>query len=208
MKLYLSSYRIPTPQDFVGLIGKTPSETKIALIPNAKDYYAERARNFKNNVVLEFMQSIGFKPELIDLRDYSDAVQLKAKLRSFDTVWVAGGNTFNLRYEMKRSGLEKILKGLLENGLVYGGDSAGAIVVGPTLKGTEMADEPEFAEEAIFEGLNITNKLIIPHADNLEFGDAIKKMIEMYKDHPNAVVLNDNQAFIIDGDQTKIVTAS
>lgn len=38
MKFYLSSYRIPTPDDFTKLIGKQPARTKLALIPNAKDY--------------------------------------------------------------------------------------------------------------------------------------------------------------------------
>lgn len=41
MRLYLSSYRIPTPGDFTKFIGKQPAQTKLALIPNAKDYFTE-----------------------------------------------------------------------------------------------------------------------------------------------------------------------
>lgn len=205
MKLYLASYRIPTLKDFTALIGKNPADTKLAMIPNAKDYYAERARDYKNNVVLSFLKDAGFDAEIVDLRGY-DQASLKEKLQSFDAVWVAGGNTFNLRYEIKRSGLDNILKELLKNGLVYGGDSAGAIVVGPTLKGTETADEPEFAEQILWDGMNIIDKIIIPHADNVSMHEALEPMLEMYKDHPNAVVLNDNQAYIINGENEQLVT--
>lgn len=198
MKLYLSSYRVPTPKDLIRLFGKPANEIKVALIPNAKDYYAKRARDYKNNQIVDYFKNIGLRVEIVDLRDF-DQDTLKEKLQKYDLIWAVGGNTFCLRHEMKRSGFENIIGELLENGIVYGGDSAGACVVGPTLKGLEAADVPEFAEEVIWEGLNITNKIIIPHADNPWMQEELKPMLEMYKDNPNAVVLNDDQAYIING---------
>jgi len=56
-----------------------------------------------------------------------------------------GGNTYVLRYEMRRSGFDVIIKDLLAAGIVYGGDSAGALVAGLSIAGVESADEPEFA---------------------------------------------------------------
>lgn len=207
MKLYLSSYRIPTPDDLAQLIGKQPRDTKMAIIPNAKDYYAKRAWDFKTNEAVTYMRERGFQPEVVDLRDYDQPERIAIKLKEYDLVWVNGGNTLCLRYEMRRSGFDQIIKGLVDNGLVYGGESAGAMIAGTTLKGVEFADQPEFAENIIYEGLNIIPNVILTHADSLAFGDGIIKMIELHKDDPTAVILNDNQAFLVDGGQTKIVTA-
>ncbi len=207
MKLYLASYRMPTPDDFARLVGKEPAQTKLALINNAKDFLAKRARDFKDKDLLNYLKDKGFNTELLDLRDFDEA-ELKTKLQEFDAVWAAGGNTFCLRYQMKRSGFENIIRELLENGLVYGGDSAGAIVMGPTLKGTETADEPKFAEQVIWKGLNLTDKIIIPHVDNMSLHEALKPMLELYKNNPDAIKLNDNQAYVINNDQSQVVTGT
>lgn len=66
-----------------------------------------------------------------------------------------GGNTFSLRYEMKRSGFEGAIRQLLDDGIVYGGDSARALVAGLSIAGIESVDRPEFAEEIINEGLGL-----------------------------------------------------
>lgn len=206
MKLYLSSYRVPTPKDLIDLVGKPAEQIKVALIPNAKDYYAKRARDFKNNELVEYFKNLGLHAEVVDLRDFEQK-ELKEKLINYDLIWAVGGNTFCLRYEMKRSGFENIIRELLESGIVYGGDSAGACVAGPTLKGVETSDVPEFAEAVIWEGLNLTDKIIIPHADNPWMQEELKPMLETYKDNPSAVVLNDNQAYVVDNQNTRVVTA-
>jgi len=47
--------------------------------------------------------------DVIDLREYDDPDVLKARLASYDLIWAMGGNTYMLRYEMHRSGFEKIV---------------------------------------------------------------------------------------------------
>lgn len=70
MRLYLSSYRIPTPDDLEKLIGKPLKMTSVALIPNAKDYYSQRAWNFKINGVLGNFERLGLKVDVVDLREF------------------------------------------------------------------------------------------------------------------------------------------
>lgn len=207
MKLYLSSYRVPVAEKLFALLGTQPEQVKMALIPNAKDYYAERARQFKINDVQTYMENIGLKPEVVDLRDCTPE-NIKERLAGYDLIWAMGGNTFILRDEMRRSGFENIIGELLESGVVYGGDSAGALVVGPSLKGVEHADEPLFAEHQIYEGLGVIPYVVVPHADNTDFGDAIDKLIAEHKADPNTVILNDNQAWVVDGDKTEMITGS
>jgi dipeptidase E len=198
MKLYLSSYRVPVPEALFELVGKNPAEIKMALIPNAKDYYAERAWNFKTNQAIEYMKHLGFIVEVVDLRKFDNAQEVKSALQDFDIVWANGGNTFNLLYEMKRSGFDKAIKELLAEGKVYGGESAGALVAGNTVKGSEYADEPEFAEKVTWDGLKLTDHFVLPHVDNTDFGDAIQKAKDEHANDPTMILLNDNQAMIVD----------
>lgn len=207
MRIYLSSYRIPTPDNLINLIGKSPSETKTAVIPNAQDYYAERARNVKIRDVTGYLELLGFADNVvIDLRDYTTPEQLKIELQKYGMMWVMGGNTFCLSYEIDRSGLHRIIKELLESGVVYAGESAGALIAGNSLEGVEFADPPEFAERVVKSTLNLVPNFILPHADNHAFADAIQKTRELHIDDPTLIELADNQALAIDGSESKITT--
>src|ERR1044071_3786501 len=122
MKLYLSSYRIPSPHALAQLINISDRPATVAIIPNAKDYYANRARAFKIEQTKQFLIEQGFAPTVLDLREYDNPEAIKKALQGVDMLWVGGGNTFCLRYEMQRSGFEHIIAELLENGLVYAGE--------------------------------------------------------------------------------------
>lgn len=206
MKLYLSSYRIPTPGVLSDLLGREPTETKTAVIPNAKDYYADRARSVKLRETTDYLQSLGYASDIVDLRNFNAADTLKQTLDSYDFIWVTGGNTFCLRQEMQRSGFDEIIRGLLDNGTVYGGESAGAVAAGKTLKGVELADDPEFAESVVWDGLNLLPNFILPHVGNAVFNDEISKTQELYKDDASLIELTDLQALVVNGEEIKIVS--
>lgn len=204
MKLYLSSYRIPTPDDLAALIGKPLDTITVALIPNAKDYYSKRAWDFKVNAVVAYIENFGSTVDIVDLRDYSEAVVLKEKLAGYDLVWVGGGNTFVLRYEIERSGFAEIIKPLLEDGLVYLGESAGAVAAGLSLDGIEDADEPEFAEKVILDGLGIVPFHVLPHADNVRFIDS-NMVFKQLHGNDRLIELKDSEAVIFNGESYKVV---
>lgn len=204
MKLYLSSIRIPVPQELSRLIAKPLNEVSVALIPNAKDYYTKRPRDFTINDLVGYMHKLGLKVDIVDLRDYNDPKTLRNKLASYDLVWAMGGNTFMLRYEMQRSGFDQAIRELLENGIVYGGDSAGALVAGSSITGIESADEPAYAEEVIEEGMNLVPFVVMPHVDNPQFADV---MLAAKKLHQNMIELKDSEAVIFDGNKHWIVEA-
>lgn len=204
MKLYLTSYRIPITSALTELVGK--EKIRAAVIPNAKDYFAERARNVKLRDTTDYLKTLDIEPTIVDLREYDDHERLTAELQKYDMVWVAGGNTFCLRYEMRRSGFEKAIVSLVKKGLVYGGESAGACVAGTTLKGLETADNPEFAEEVIWEGLKLVPYIIVPHVDNIGFTDDIEYTLQMHGGDRSLLKLNDDQVAVIDGEELEILT--
>ncbi|HSX23864.1 MAG TPA: Type 1 glutamine amidotransferase-like domain-containing protein [Candidatus Saccharimonadales bacterium] len=204
MKLYLSSYGVPTPGELLGLLNKPPEQVRITIIPNAKDYKLpdERAQSLDETVVN--LEQAGLHPDVTDLREHDDKDRLRDVLKTYDAIWAAGGNTFMLRSEMRRSGFDRIIKDLAENGIVYCGESAGAIVAGLTLQGAEVADEPEIADQLIWEGLGLTDRIVAPHADNPGFVEYINHMKKLYEGDDRVLYLNDNQALTMNGNSTRL----
>lgn len=205
MRLYLCSYRIQLPDALADLLGKPLTGARVAVIPNAKDYYAERARAYKIGQIHEHLGQHGLVPKTVDLRDYDDSQKLLDKLKTFDMVWVAGGNTYCLRYEMQHSGFDQIVHELLEH-VVYAGESAGALVMGTSLVGIEAADVPEFSERVIQDGLAIIPKFILPHSDSEYFAEANTEARQIHA-AKDILSINDNQAYIFNRTNGRLITA-
>lgn len=196
-KLYLSSYRVPTPDKFFDLLLKPPAGCRVAVIPNAKDYNPPEERQEKLDELATDLAKLGFKSDVVDLRKFSDSQTIYDALYEYDAMWAAGGNTFVLRYEMHRSGFDTAITKLLDVGRIYAGESAGAIVAGLTLRGCEIADNPAEAKEIIWDGLGLVDKILAPHADSPDFPQYVEHMKSLYKDSDQVVYLNDDQALVV-----------
>lgn len=187
MKLYLSSYRLSNnPEELVKLIG---SNKKIAIIANSMDFLADDGER-KRSVQREFndLIKLGLDPEEIDLRDFfgkPDA--LERKMSGFGALWVRGGNTFVLRRAFAQSGFDKWLMSQKDNKeLVYAGYSAGVCVLSPSLKGSDITDDPNivpkgYNPEIIWDGLGLIDFAFAPHykSDHRESA-SMDKEVEYY----------------------------
>lgn len=136
-----------------------------------------------------------------DLRNYYDTDTLVSDLSDFDVVWVGGGNLFYLRWLCRESGFDNAIAILAKKGVVYGGDSAGAVIAGPTIDGFQPADEPEDAPELVLSGFNLTGTTVIPHYDHPKYAPLMAGIEKDLKARSvKTVRLNDDQALIINGD--------
>lgn len=209
MKLYLSSYHIPTPRDLQALIGKPAVDTKVGLITNAQDHRDDATRRTKVHETVTYLASLGFGAVTsIDLRDFDDQNVLEETLRQYDLLWAVGGNAFRLRHAMRVSGFDAVIRNVLERGVVYGGDSAGAAVVGNSLKGIELVDGSDTGE-IIWDGVSLIDHYIIPHVGSPDVAELINQVIELHKDDPTTVKLNDFEALVVDGvDETIVISAT
>ncbi len=155
----------------------------------------------------ESLKKAGYKPILLDLREYIEKVEmLKSELDETDLLWVSGGNVFYLRYLLRESGLDVILKSLIDAGMVYAGDSAGSAVLGHDLHGLDLLDDISEAPEVFYNGLDLTSFIILPHWGNERYQDEIensKKILEQY--NPEVITINDDQACIVDGQSRYIL---
>lgn len=207
MKLFLSSQAISKEQApyFLDLVAKPAKSIRLAVIENAADVETgSKAWLLRNRHMIE---SHGFEVEYVDVRKYAQDVEaLRAKFAAKDVLWFGGGNTFYLRWLLRNTGVERIVKELVHAGTVYGGGSAGAIIAGPTLHFFEAADEPQASPGIVYEGFSFTNKVVVPHIDNKKYAPIIHEVNDKLKaDGYQTVPLADAQALVIDGTSEKVV---
>lgn len=168
---------------------------KAVVIPNASDEIDDDVRrNFINNGQwynqIDAFYQMGIDASELDLKDFfGKPDKLRQALKGIDLVWVMGGNSFVLRNAMKRSGFDHILPELLKSDtFVYGGFSAGVVVLTPTLHGAELVDnanaKPElYSHEIIWDGMNLIPFCFVPHykSDHPE-SLLVEKMVDYYED--------------------------
>jgi len=189
------------------LVGKDkPQDIKIALIENAADTYTEdrKAWVYDNRADI---QSHGFQVDLVDLADYQlGEAGLLSRLEAYDVIWLSGGNTYYLRWILHETGADSMIQDLARQGKVVGGASAGAIVVGPTLKHFELADDPADAPEVTYDGLCLTDAVIIPHWGNEKYGEIMADAEKnLQSDGFETVHITDDQALAIDGSAQRVI---
>ncbi len=209
MKLFLSSLAITYDQSpaFTKLVGKPANEINIALIENAADCETgDKAWVAENRAA---MQALGFQIKPIDLEDFRDGggeSSLLEALSFCDVIWLGGGNTYYLRWILSETKADAVIQELVRGGKVYGGGSAGAIVAGPTLKHFEIADDPKAAPEPIYEGLSLTNTVVVPHSQNKKFGPIVVEIADKLEyDGFSVQLITDQQAFVMDGNIHSVI---
>lgn len=208
MKFYLSSYKIGYETKRLQELTQDGNK-KIAYISNALDYSMDLERRKKSEESdISDLKSLGFYVDLLDLRHYfNKSKDLEERINEYDVIWVRGGNCFVLLQAMRLSGFDKIIKDYFKNNkdIVYGGYSAGICILGPTLKGIHLTDDPSqkpYGEEynAIWEGLGILEYVIAPHyRSNHPESEDIEKSIQYMIDNKILFkALKDGEVIIVE----------
>jgi dipeptidase E len=216
VRLFLSSYRAGNyPEKLLGLFGRG---SRVAVVANAKDYKSPHEREIKVQEVLDFFSELGLRPAEIDLRKYfTSQVNWEQELNKYTAVWLAGGNVFLLRRALRYSGLDIFLGNKVRrNEIIMGGESAGAIIMGPTLMHSEMESEDHedspayvpdgYQKEVVWSGLNFISYIPVPHYRDLEYGNEIDEYIRRLDQNslPHKELTND-QAIIINGSKEEFL---
>lgn len=162
-KLFLTSAGLPpeTAPFFSELLERDPQELKLAMIPTAG---YPKIDKILLDEAKEGLGKSGFQIEVIDLK-VEDPNIVKSKLEKVDIINVGGGNTFFLLYWVRKSGLDKYLKELIDQGKIYLGVSAGSIILGPNI---ELSGWKKDWDENVVNlkdptGLNLVPFAVSPH---------------------------------------------
>ncbi|WP_020616374.1 Type 1 glutamine amidotransferase-like domain-containing protein [Paenibacillus daejeonensis] len=208
MKFYLSSFRIGNQKEKLVQMTKGGNR-KIAFINNALDFATDLNRkNMSDLFDINDLTSLGFYVDILDLKNYFNKQEkLEETLEQFDVIWARGGNTFVLAQAMKLSGFDEILKKYHINNknIVYGGYSAGVCILGPTLKGIHLVDDPSqkpygMHYHTIWEGINIIDYVIAPHykSDHPESKDIEKVVDYLIETRTPYKTLRDGEVIVIE----------
>ena len=213
MRLYLSSFKIGNkPEELVRMAGPNKH---VAVISNAIDFRVEPER--RDRVQKEFadLVALGFIPEEIDLRKFfGKKDELAQTLKKFGLVWVRGGNVFILQRAAEESGFDLVIQDMLKDDLlVYGGYSAGILLLTPTLHGLELVDDSNviplgYHAPFKWEGLNLVGYSIAPHykSEHPE-SEKIEDVIKYFKDKNLFYkTLKDGEVIVIEGNNEKILS--
>jgi dipeptidase E len=158
--------------------------------PDWVDRQLEPLQKISNELVETTLEDGDFSPE--DLTEY-------------DFVFVSGGNTFYLAYRLQETGWDKKLTDFINGGSVYAGSSAGSIVLMGNIEHFSPADDPAKAPK-ICSGLSLIQEAVIPHADSEKYKELMGGIADNYrKEGYEVIALNDDQVFVIDGEEKKIV---
>lgn len=216
MRLFLSSHGIATVPHHLDrlheLVGQ--NDKRVLFIDNAKDYYvaSERAQHVAEKK-REFEQA-GFEFFELDLRTYfRSPAKLQEIVDAASFVWASGGNEFLLRRAYSYSGFDSMLKNALRaDSLVYGGSSAGSMILTKTLRGSETCDDPYlvpegYKEEILWDGLAMIHPQLVPHVDSGWFDEDAKALMDFYdREGMHYVPLKDGQVYVVDGDKEEVLT--
>jgi len=180
-------------------------EKVLAFVPTAGTPYEDQSFVDRDRQILAKM---GFKIREVPLEGKT-ADDLRAELSDVDVVFVAGGNTFYLMQEMRKSGFDVVLPECIDRGTPYVGASAGAVVVGPDLRPVQTLDDPTAAPDLTsMEGLGLVEFVVLPHYGLEKYLPEYESIIERYKDELEIVPLRNDQAVEVIGTSRESVASA
>jgi dipeptidase E len=197
------------------MVGKSPSDTKIAFVPTAANVEAGN----KDWYVNQFLMLWRYGYCWIDIVDPSagNVNDWKERLAAADVIFVSGGNTYHLLEQARASGLLEWLKHNLES-KVYVGSSAGSILATPTINvgGLQQADR-NINNLQDLDAMGLVDFEFVPHALSFFTEEVIEDFAKASKhsvyaaDDATAIKVVDGKAEVVsegfwrllDGDKLK-----
>jgi len=181
MKLLLTSHGLSNDSinnAFSELIGKKPSDTKVAFIPTA--YICDRGDKYWLIDNLYQLKSYGYHVDIIEIAVLTPQA-IENALNDSDAIFVGGGNPFYLSYWMQKKGLFELLPKLLKT-KVYAGISAGSMIAGSSFMLSSKALKHGILEESDYDDigpigessaktLNFVNFVFKPHLNSIHHAE-------------------------------------
>lgn len=201
-RLFLASAASETLDEFTNNLPDSATKFTVAFIPTAADPYEDK--HFMEDDRKKLVES-GFNVIDIDLKEKTKN-QLSYELKDADIIFVAGGNTFYLLDKVQKSGFDKLVKTLVQKGVIYIGSSAGAILAGPSIEPFKTLDDPSKVQNLkSFKGLNLVNFVVLPHFGKEKYKAKHQNIMNKYSKKFKLLPITDLQAVVVDDNSIRIV---
>ena len=134
---------------------------------------------------------------------------IRNEINLADCIYVASGEAFRLLDALRLTGTDHLLVEAVQNGTLYAGSSAGAMVAGPSIEPASIMDDPRTAPQLTDRtGLNLTPYVIIPHAQGTTGPysiNVISETVAQYGQDWNLLLLRDGQALLVEGGKAMLI---
>ncbi|MBP7875965.1 Type 1 glutamine amidotransferase-like domain-containing protein [Candidatus Woesebacteria bacterium] len=195
--LILTSSNAFVAQHFIQHLPKQPSEMRLTFIPTA----AEVEKGDKQWLAEDRKPLVDAGFQVIDFTlTGKTKSEVQVMLEGSDVVFVAGGNTFFLLQEMRKSGFADLIKSYVDKGLIYGGSSAGSSAAGIDISLSKELDDPALAPELTdYQGLELIDVAVFPHWGSEHFHNRYEKVMKAaYKKGLKIILLTDDQYLLVE----------
>ena len=192
-KIFLCSYfaevaSILSESVSVPLRGKTVAFIPTASIHEAYTQYVEEAR--------VAFDSLGLIVKELEITQCSKN-EIEEVLTSCDCIYVSGGNTFFLLQELRKTGVDRCIIEQVEQGKLYIGESAGAMILAPNIEYAKDMDD----HLALTPGF--TDFYPVVHFDSFPFEKAAREVVNKNNHLPLKIITN-QQAIVVVGNNIVI----
>ncbi|MEB3029160.1 Type 1 glutamine amidotransferase-like domain-containing protein [Parvimonas micra] len=197
MKLFLCSHF----SQVGNLIKEEIENKKVVFIPTASinegytGYVGSARKLFKK---------MGANLTEIDISK-EDFKTIEAVFEETDVIYFTGGNSFFLIDQLRKTGVDKLLKKELKKGKLMIGESAGSVICAPSISYIEIMDEkPEDYSQIDDNGLNLIDFYVLPHYLTSPFKKITATILKKFSDL-KICPINNHQAIMVNGKESKII---
>ena len=197
MKLFLCSHF----SQVGNLIKEEIENKKVVFIPTASinegytGYVGSARKLFKK---------MGANLTEIDISK-EDFKTIEAVFEETDIIYFTGGNSFFLIDQLRKTGVDKLLKKELKKGKLMIGESAGSVICAPSISYIEIMDEkPEDYSQIDDNGLNLIDFYVLPHYLTSPFKKITATILKKFSDL-KIYPINNHQAIMVNGKESKII---
>ncbi len=202
MKLFLTSYLAGTKELVQNFLTQNDVQ-EILFIPTAAN--VEEYRGYVDEGIA-VLKETGCSVNILDIATTPHSKSVQA-IKNSACLCIAGGNTFYLLQELKRNGLLDLIKQKVQDGMLYIGESAGAIIACPDISYNQIMDDKTVATELTnYSGMGLVDYYVLPHNGEFPFVETTAQTIKVYGEKINLVPLNNSQAVVVEGKKSAVLT--
>ena len=201
-QLFLCSYFAGVKELFRQYVSEKQLGKQVLFIPTAGN--VEEYRGYIDEALQTF-EDLGFQVEVLDI-SACDRETAQAKIFQSKLLYISGGNTFYLLQELKKKQLLSLIKEQIADGMVYVGESAGAIITAKDIDYNKIMDDKTVAMELNgTEALTEVDFYVLPHVGEEPFVESAQTTLDTYSDQLNLLPLNNRQALLVEGEEVKVL---
>ena len=141
----------------------------------------------------------------LDIAEATEAV-VREKITQTPCLHISGGNTFYLLQELKKKHLLSLIREQIADGMVYVGESAGAIITAEDIDYSKLMDDKGVAGElSDTAALNEVDFYVLPHVGEEPFAESTQAILDTYGDKLNLLPINNSQAVLVEDEEVKVL---